>query len=80
MILNTELEYKGDLFPSNIVSFRKDVDTLYFSSSNGVILQVTVMRDSVLRFRYITTLIVEEDFSYEITKYANRGYNKQEIF
>lgn len=79
MILNTELEYKGDLFPSNIVSFKKDVDTLYFTSSNGVILQVTVMRDSVLRFRYITTLIVEEDFSYAITKYASRGYNKLEI-
>ena len=38
MILNTELEYKGNLFPSNIINYRKDVDALHFSTSNNVIL------------------------------------------
>ena len=79
MILNTELEYKGDLFPSTIISYKKDVDTLYFTSANGVKLQVTVLRDSVLRFRYATTSFFEKDFSYAITKYASRGYNKLEV-
>ena len=79
MILNTELEYKGNLFPSKIISYRKDVDTLYFTSENNVILQVTVERDSVLRFRYTTTSIFENDFSYAITKYASKGYNHLEI-
>ncbi|UOB19384.1 glycoside hydrolase family 31 protein [Abyssalbus ytuae] len=79
MILNTELEYKGDLFPSNIISFTKDVDTLHFYASNGVILQMTIVRDSVFRFRYTTTGIFDEDFSYAITKYASRGYNELEI-
>ena len=55
MIVNTELEYKGNLFPSKIVDFKKDVDSLFFSTDNDVILQLTVLRDSVIRFRYTTT-------------------------
>ncbi|UNY97431.1 DUF4968 domain-containing protein [Zhouia spongiae] len=79
MITNTELEYKGNVFPSKIVSLDKDVDTLLFTTENDVALQIKVIRDSVLRFRYSTTGIFANDFSYAITKYANRGYNKLEI-
>ncbi|MEN3323765.1 glycoside hydrolase family 31 protein [Mariniflexile soesokkakense] len=79
MILNTELEYKGNLFPSNIISYKKNLDTLSFTSENNVVLQVTVQRDSVLRFRYTTTGVFEKDFSYAITKYASRGYNFLEV-
>ncbi|NOR29195.1 MAG: DUF4968 domain-containing protein [Lutibacter sp.] len=79
MILNTELEYKGNLFPSKIISYKKNVDTLYFTSDNGVVLQVTVQRDSVLRFRYTTTSIFENDFSYAITKHASKGFNHLEV-
>jgi alpha-glucosidase len=79
MILNTELEYKGNLFPTKIVFYKKHVDTLYFKSENGVALQVTIERDSVLRFRFATTAIFEKDFSYGITKYASKGYNHLEI-
>jgi len=79
MILNTELEYKGNLFPSKIVFYKKHVDTLYFKSENNVTLQVTVERDSVFRFRFATASIFENDFSYAITKYASKGYNHLEI-
>lgn len=79
MIVNTELEHKGNLFPSKIINFKKDVDTLYFTTDNDVILQLTIVRDSVLRFRYTTTGKFENDFSYAITKYASRGYNHLEI-
>ena len=79
MIVNTELEHKGNLFPSEIINYKKDVDTLYFTTSNGVVLQLTVFRDSVLRFRYTTTGKFENDFSYAITKYASRGYNFLEV-
>ncbi len=79
MILNTELEYKGNLFPSKIISYKKNVDTLYFSCENNVVLQVTIQRDSVLRFRYTTTGKFEKDFSYAITKYASKGFNHLEI-
>ncbi len=79
MILNTELENKGDQFPSKIISYKKDVDTLYFTSENNVVLQVTVQRDSVLRFRYAANSIFENDFSYAITRYASRGFNHLEV-
>lgn len=79
MILNTELEYKGDLFPSKIISYKKIVDSLYFTTENNVVLQLTIQRGSVLRFRYTTTAIFEKDFSYAITKYASRGFNHLEI-
>ncbi|PKQ45977.1 glycoside hydrolase family 31 protein [Confluentibacter flavum] len=79
MILNTELEFKGNLFPTKIISYVKNRDTLTFTSENGVALQVTVVRDSVLRFRFTTTSVFEKDFSYAITKYASRGYNFLEV-
>jgi alpha-glucosidase len=79
MILNTELEYKGNLVPSKIIKYEKNLNVLSFTTENGVILQVTVRRDSILRFRYTTTGIFENDFSYAITKYASRGYNHLEV-
>ena len=36
MITNTELEQKGNQFPSYIKKYSKDVDTLYFTAKNGV--------------------------------------------
>ena len=75
MIVNTELEQKGNLFPSEIINYKKEVDTLHFSTKNGVALQVTVVRDSVIRFRYSTTGKFENDFSYGITIHASRGYS-----
>jgi alpha-glucosidase len=79
MIVNTELEQKGNLFPSEIIKYKKVVDTLYFTTKNNVILQVTVVRDSVLRFRYTTTGKFDNDFSYGITIHASRGYNFLEV-
>jgi len=79
MILNTELEYKGNLFPSKIIKYEKNLNVLSFTTENGVKLEVTVRRDSILRFRYTTTGIFENDFSYAITKYASRGYNHLEV-
>lgn len=79
MITNTELEQKGNAFPSNVISFRKDVDTLYFTTENYVALQITILRDGLLRFRYSTTGMFANDFSYAITKYASIGYNQLDI-
>lgn len=79
MIVNTDLENKGNQSPSKVIGFEKDVDTLYFSTENDVVLQLTVLRDSVLRFRYTTTGTFDNDFSYAITKYASRGYNHLEV-
>jgi len=75
MIINTELEKKGNLFPSKVISCNKEVDTLYFTTENNVVLQLTILRDSILRFRYATKTNLDEDFSYAIDKNASRGFN-----
>ncbi len=75
MITNTELEYKGNLYPNHIVHFKKETDKLYFTTENGVILEITVLRNSAFRFRYATEHVFEEDFSYAISENASRGYN-----
>jgi len=79
MITNTELEQKGNQFPSNIISYKKNIDTLYFQTLNDVTIQLTIVRDSVLRFRYTTTSNFDNDFSYAITKYASTGFNYLDI-
>ena len=79
MITNTELELKGNQFPSNIISYEKNIDTLLFGAENDVTLQLTVVRDSVIRFRYATDSNFDNDFSYAITKYASTGYNHLEV-
>lgn len=78
MITNTELEYKGNLYPNHIIDFKQDVDKFYFTTANGVILQITVLRNSALRFRYATEEVFQPDFSYAISENASRGYNKLE--
>ncbi|MGO4818886.1 glycoside hydrolase family 31 protein [Flavobacterium sp. W22_SRS_FP1] len=75
MITNTELEFKGDLYPSKIVSFEHDADSVYFHTGNSVILKITVLRDSVIRFRYTTKGYFSKDFSYAIDKSYSQGYN-----
>lgn len=79
MITNTELEYKGDQFPSKIVSFEQDVDNIYFNTDNNVILKITILRDSLIRFRYTTKGYFSNDFSYAIDKTQSHGYNQLEV-
>jgi alpha-glucosidase len=79
MILSTELEYKGDLYPSKIVLFEQEVDSVYFHTDNSVILKITVLRDSLIRFRYTTKGYFSNDFSYAIDKTQSHGYNFLEV-
>jgi len=79
MITNTELEYKGNLFPAEIISFKLNGDTISFVTKNGVRLKVTVLRDSIFRFRYAPEGIFENDFSYAIDENPSSGFNKLEI-
>ncbi|TDE41999.1 DUF4968 domain-containing protein [Flavobacterium rhamnosiphilum] len=79
MITNTELEYKGDLYPSKIVSFEHEVDSVYFHTGNSVILKVTILRDSLIRFRFTTKGYFSNDFSYAIDKSHSHGYNFLEV-
>ena len=79
MIINTELEQKGNQFPNAVINVRQEVDTLYFTTENNIILELTVLRDSVIRFRYGTRGILEDDFSYAIDPENHIGYNHLEL-
>ncbi|TDO71313.1 alpha-glucosidase [Flavobacterium chryseum] len=79
MITNTSLEYKGDLYPSKIVSYEHEGDTIFFNTDNKVILKVTILRDSLIRFRFTTKGYFSNDFSYAIDKTQLHGYNFLEL-
>ncbi|MBU2994887.1 glycoside hydrolase family 31 protein [Cellulophaga baltica] len=79
MITNTELEYKGNLYPNEIVDFKQDIDKIYFTTANGVVLQITVLRNSAIRFRYATDYNFEPDFSYAISKTGIRGFDDLKV-
>ena len=79
MITNTELEYKGDQFPSKIISFNQDVDNVFFYTENNVVLKITILRDSMIRFRYTTKGYFNKDFSYAIDKGQSHGYNELNV-
>ncbi|KRB53480.1 glycoside hydrolase family 31 protein [Flavobacterium sp. Root186] len=79
MITNTSLEYKGDLYPSKIVSYEHEGDSIFFNTDNKVILKVTILRDSLIRFRFTTKGYFSNDFSYAIDKSQLHGYNFLEL-
>jgi len=79
MITNTSLEYKGDLYPSKIVSYEQEGDSIFFNTDNKVILKVTILRDSLIRFRFTTKGYFSNDFSYAIDKTQLHGYNFLEL-
>jgi len=79
MITNTDLEYKGNLYPNEIVDFKQETDKIYFTTANGVVLQITVLRNSMIRFRYTTEYNFEPDFSYALNKNGLRGYDELNV-
>ena len=79
MITNTEVAHRGNQYPNQIVDFKRDNDKFYFTTQNGVILELTVLRDSAIRFRYATEHVFEPDFSYAIADDVSLGYNQLEF-
>ncbi|WP_291286747.1 glycoside hydrolase family 31 protein [Flavobacterium sp.] len=79
MITNTALEYKGDLYPSKIISHQHEGDSIFFHTNNKVILKVTILRDSLIRFRFTTKGYFSNDFSYAIDRTQLHGYNFLEL-
>ncbi|MFN3639314.1 MAG: glycoside hydrolase family 31 protein [Flavobacterium sp.] len=79
MITNTELENKGDQSPLKVISFEQDADNILFFTENNVVLKITVLRDSLLRFRYTTKGYFNKDFSYAIDKNQSHGYNELKV-
>ncbi|MBT8210768.1 MAG: DUF4968 domain-containing protein, partial [Eudoraea sp.] len=78
MITNTEIEYKGNLYPDKIVDFKHITDKFLITTANGVILEITVLRNSAIRFRYAIDYRFQPDFSYAISPTASKGFNQLE--
>ena len=76
MITNTEIEKRGNQHPNHIVDFKHENDKIFFTTQNGVILEITILRDSAVRFRYATEHVFEPDFSYAISDDVSLGYNE----
>jgi alpha-glucosidase len=79
MITNTELEYKGNLFPTAYKSHTKKSNVVEFESQNGVLMQVHVLRDDLLRFRCAPEGFFAKDFSYAIDQKQEHGYNTLDL-
>ncbi|MBT8296598.1 MAG: DUF4968 domain-containing protein, partial [Gramella sp.] len=79
MITNTELEHKGNLYPTGLISFEHDQDSISFITKNGVRLLIQVLRDNMLRLRYSTTGIFAHDFSYAVDENHPHGFNQLQV-
>lgn len=79
MITNTELQRVGDLYPAQIVEHSFSGNNIIFKSANGVELRITVLRDSMINFRYGPYGHFDSDFSYAIDVNAIFGHNKLEL-
>ncbi len=79
MITNTDLEHKGDQYPSAVTLVKQEADSVFFHTDNNVILKITVLRDSLIRFRYTTKGYFSKDFSYAIDPTETHGYNALEF-
>ena len=79
MITNTDLNRRGNQLPDHIVDHTHENENFTFTTKNGVILNITILRDSAVRFRYATDLAFEDDFSYAISDDVNLGYNELEL-
>ncbi len=65
---NVMIRAKNEKYPMKVVSFRQEGNQFYFICENEVELQVHVLTDRLIRFRYASNGIYENDFSYAIDK------------
>ncbi len=75
MITNTEINLKGNQYPNHIVEVRQENEKFYFTTQNGVILELTLLWEGAVRFRYATAHVFEPDFSYAIVEDVQLGHN-----
>ncbi|MEM9022898.1 MAG: TIM-barrel domain-containing protein, partial [Bacteroidota bacterium] len=65
--------------PTELRHVKQELNKIYFTASNNVILCVQVVTDYMVRFRYTTEGYFEDDFSYAIHKDLEGGYHKLEL-
>ena len=69
---------KGKHFPGEIRSWSQDGNDYYFHGDD-TILQVSVVTDTIIRFRYANYGLFEDDFSYALDPHYNGVPSKVEV-
>lgn len=68
-----------EFFPSQIVSVKRDGNTVLFRAENNVMLAVHVISDYIIRIRFATEGYFQPDFSYALNKNYEGTYQKFEL-
>jgi len=72
-------EIKEYSYPNEIIHFHSDGNKAYFKTENEVILEITVIKDDNIQFRYATDGLFEHVFSYAVSKDVGRNNQQLEI-
>ena len=64
----TQTKYSDKFYPDAVVSVKKEGNFFIFNTSE-TILEVRVMTDKIIRFRYAADGFFQKEFSYAVSKY-----------
>ncbi len=78
-MIQPHIDNLNDKYPGKVILASQDNYQFKFKFQNDVTLLVTVIRDSVFRFRYGIDDRFEDDFSYAIRDNYNHGYDRLEF-
>jgi alpha-glucosidase len=73
-MINDLATRREEFFPGVVTRWNQDGDRFYFFCDNDVVLEVSIVTDKILRFRYATEGEFEADFSYAIDDKFEKGY------
>lgn len=65
-MVNDLAEQRNEFYPGDVLRSANDGSKFYFYTSNDVIFHIHVLTDKILRVRYTTESVFENDFSYAI--------------
>lgn len=72
-------QHQHEHFPSEVIDVQRSGNVIRFTTANHVLLDVSVVTDSIIRFRYATEGYFQPDFSYAIYKDFEGSFNKLEV-
>jgi len=70
-VSTTNNKYSSKYYPDNLIQWKREGSSFYFNTSE-IILEVNVLSDRIVRFRYASDGIFQRDFSYALShKFEN---------
>lgn len=64
---NTDIQQSKEYFPNQVIHYNTEEQHFTFTTENNVSLRLSVVSDSIIRFRYSTTHRFQNDFSYALS-------------